>query len=310
MLTPEADFSLIHVYWNEELAGVAERVPRPDVGAVFTTIPHAGRSGFAVRINTEQYPCDRYTVFTLVGFLDDRPRVRLDFVHLPELPPAGLIQRVTGTADQNWFKSGGHRSCDEFLEAIRRQRDLASVRRLLDWGCGCGRVAVHLIHKLPGVEIYGTDIDAVAVQWCDEHIRPGHFAVSGTHPPLPFGESMFDVVVAFSVFTHLTQETQESWLAELRRIITPGGLLLATVHGDSCIAECERLKGVGPKITHGFSDEIIDPALDGVAPDNYYRGTFQTRDYTLRTWSRHFDILEYVPKGALDAQDLVVMRGS
>jgi hypothetical protein len=47
--------------------------------------------------------------------------------------------------------------------------------------------------------------------------------------------------------------------------------------------------------------------LDGVAPAGYYCAAFQTRAFTVREWSRFFDIIELV-EGGLAYQDLVVMR--
>ena len=51
-----------------------------------------------------------------------------------------------------------------------------------------------------------------------------------------------------------------------------------------------------------------NPALDGIAPEGYYRGVFQTREYTIQEWSKYFEILEYIERGVANYQDLVVMR--
>jgi len=57
----------------------------------------------------------------------------------------------------------------------------------------------------------------------------------------------------------------------------------------------------------GSADSREDRALGGIAPDGYYRGTFQTGAYSLGEWSRYFEIVEFV-EGSLAHQDLVVMR--
>ncbi|HAT59452.1 MAG TPA: class I SAM-dependent methyltransferase, partial [Opitutae bacterium] len=50
--------------------------------------------------------------------------------------------------------------------------------------------------------------------------------------PTRYRSSSFDFIYAFSVFTHLTHELQTLWMAEMRRLLKPDGLLLITVHGD------------------------------------------------------------------------------
>lgn len=61
-------------------------------------------------------------------------------------------------------------------------------------------------------------------------------------------------------------------------------------------------------LRNGIIDGTQDSALDGIAPEGYYRGVFQTREYTVRNWSTYFEILEYIERGAANYQDLVVMR--
>jgi hypothetical protein len=58
----------------------------------------------------------------------------------------------------------------------------------------------------------------------------------------------------------------------------------------------------------GISDDVLDTMLDGIAPPGYYRGTYQTRAYTLSHWSNNFDILDFIEMGIESVQDLVVMR--
>ncbi len=307
MLAPEAEFSSVRVYVDGTRVGVSERVPRPDVADAYPAIAHAGRSGFRVHLDLGGAEADSYRVITLVGFRNDRPLARLFLILGQELPPPELRGRVAGGTDGGWFSSSGYGCAATFLDAIRRHRELGSVRRLFDWGCGCGRITAHLLHQLPAVEIQGSDIDPEAVTWCQVHLRPAKFLVNGTYPPLPFEGATFDVVLAYSIFTHLTREVQNAWLAELRRVVLPGGLVLATVHGESAARQLPA-ETFGRVACGDFSDESPDAALERIAPPGYYRSTFQSQKYTLGEWSKHFNILEYAPARGLGYQDLVVMR--
>lgn len=58
----------------------------------------------------------------------------------------------------------------------------------------------------------------------------------------------------------------------------------------------------------GFWDGGDDHALDGVAPAGYYRGAFQTPDWTRREWSKYFRILEIREGGMQNYQDLVILE--
>jgi cyclopropane fatty-acyl-phospholipid synthase-like methyltransferase len=103
-------------------------------------------------------------------------------------------------------------------------------------------------------------------------------------------------VVSCSVFTHLTEEVQQLWLEEMRRVIAPGGLFLASVKSDPNVPE------------RGISDDTLDVMLDGIAPAGYYRGTIQSREYTVSRWAKYFDVLDFIEDGLESSQDLVVMR--
>jgi SAM-dependent methyltransferase len=210
-------------------------------------------------------------------------------------PPEHLMRRVTGNGDPRIVREAGARCAREFLDSLTAHRPLRHVRRILDWGCGYGRVTQHLLDamaKHPGTQVDGCDLDREAIAWADANLRSGAFTVGTPEPPLPWPDGTFDAVLACSVFTHLTRELQEAWLREMQRVIAPGGMLLASVFSH----EAE------------FSDSVHDPVLDGIAPDGYYRFTVQSRAQVTAEWSRWFDLAEFVPYGLESAQHLVVMR--
>jgi hypothetical protein len=90
--------------------------------------------------------------------------------------------------------------------------------------------------------------------------------------------------------------------------LAPGGLLLATVHGK--FATMLKFPGKNPReiLKNGIYDEIICEHADGVCPEDYYRYVYQNKEYTMREYSRYFEILEYIEKGAVGVQDQIVMR--
>ena len=291
------------LYLNQTLVGQSSPRPAPKSDEA---AHQAGHTLFNFQpVKTIEVP--HFSRIEVVGYAGDEPMRRLTTLfrgdldsHVPT-PPEHLMYRVTANKNGRIVKEAGVRCMSNFLDALSQHRELSTVRRLLDWGCGCGRVTVHLLDFLSryeGLDIQGCDIDGEAIAWCNEHVRPGHFHHVDPYPPLPWADGSFDVVVSCSVFTHLNEELQQLWLQEIRRILAPGGIFLASVNSHF----------VGEAPATGISDETLDTMLDGIAPPGYYRGTVQSEEYTSERWSNVFDVLAFIEYGIEGAQDLLVMR--
>jgi ubiquinone/menaquinone biosynthesis C-methylase UbiE len=117
--------------------------------------------------------------------------------------------------------------------------------RVLDFGCAAGRMIRWLDEFAEQCEIWGVDVSASHVIWCQQHLTPPfNFATVTTAPHLPFEDGYFDLIYAGSVFTHIA-DLADSWFLELKRILRPGGRLYITVHDkhsvDSVINHPERI---------------------------------------------------------------------
>jgi SAM-dependent methyltransferase len=156
------------------------------------------------------------------------------------LPPAALRMRVAGTADVAWFLEGGRRAMRCLTAALAahgaRPEDFRAV---LDFGCGAGRVLRHA-RVFRNARLCGADCDASQIAWCREHLGFAEFLVNGLAPPLGAADAAFDLVYAFSVFTHLDAAQQFAWRDEFFRVLAPGGWLMLSTHGDR---SAERLPG-------------------------------------------------------------------
>lgn len=213
------------------------------------------------------------------------------------IPPPHLMKRVAGNDDPQQWERVGIASALLLMGAVSSWSH-HPVENVLDFGCGSGRVAAHLA-TWPGVLLYGCDVDAEAIAWCADHIR-GSFTPSPLWPPLGYPDGTFDAVIAVSVFTHLPRRAQSKWLRELARVLRPGGVLVASVHGHA-VAEAYG-KPMVP-----IQDDFINTDMAGVVPDGYYVNVLQSESYTRRAWSERFDVVAYEP-AALELHDLVVLR--
>jgi SAM-dependent methyltransferase len=73
---------------------------------------------------------------------------------------------------------------------------------------------------------------AVAIRWLNANLNPPVSGfVSAPSPPLPRDDDSYDLVYAFSVFTHIT-DAWVAWLIELHRVLSPGGWLIASFLGE------------------------------------------------------------------------------
>ena len=149
-------------------------------------------------------------------------------------PPADLAFDAYNAVDWTAYHDGGRLHAEVFAEAILT-RAVGQDLRVLEWGCGPGRLIRHMPELLCGRvgTIVGTDYNPATIDWCTHQLPGIVFALNELMPPLPFPDDHFDAAYNFSVFTHLSQEAQLAWAAELRRVLKPGGVLLSTTHGDA-----------------------------------------------------------------------------
>jgi SAM-dependent methyltransferase len=166
--------------------------------------------------------------------LGDRARGRADRL----VPP----RRLRGFAGDSDFVATG----DELIRLARVHGGLRTDSRVLDVGCGIGRLARTLPDALDasaGGAYVGFDPVAPAVAWCAARY-PAHFrfdhadlrndlynpdgAVAATDYRFPVADGWATLVVATSVFTHLDRPEVDRYLAEARRTMAPGARALLT----------------------------------------------------------------------------------
>jgi ubiquinone/menaquinone biosynthesis C-methylase UbiE len=101
---------------------------------------------------------------------------------------------------------------------------------ILELGCASGRMIRWLADFAEHGEVWGADISAEHIVWCQQHVSPPfNFVTVTTAPHLPFEARYFDLIFCGSVFTHI-DDLADAWLLELRRILRPGGRLYITIH--------------------------------------------------------------------------------
>ena len=220
------------------------------------------------------------------------------------LPPPYLRTLTAGTADSRWFLESGRASAETIREAVGRHGgELDSTGRMLDFGCGCGRILRHWQH-LSGIEIHAAEPDDRLTEWCARNLPFALVSRSSALPPLPYEADALDLVYAVSVFTHLTEQAQLPWMNELARVIRPGGFLLLTVHGDRYL---DRLAGSERR---EYQEGRLVVRHASAAGTNLC-SAFHPAGYVRERLAADFDLLEHTTGGferGAPQQDLVVLR--
>ena len=244
-------------------------------------------------------------------------------VHLPvedligelrvTLPPKYLIHRVMGVSEEAEWILSGCTNVGVISEVLRDVvgKKLASMGRVLEWGSGCGRLSRHLVRE--GLDLTGIDIDGGAVAWCNKHIAQGtkkaRFLTCGLEPPTELPDGSFGLAIGISVITHLDDASGKAWLAELARLLQPGGILLLTTHGldtFSVVNDARIYRAIQNDGICSLQSRHLDSLLG--EDQEYYRETWHSWPYIRKNWAEWFEVLDIRRGGHFGYQDLVVMK--
>lgn len=259
--------------------------------------------------------------------LEGRERCPFLAGHLPSLPAEKLQARMVGTAGAAALNVGfqAYQVFKKLYEE-HRGRPLRQSDRLLDFGCGWGRVIRFFLKDVEPDNLWGVDVKDEAVSACRETNRWCRFHRVDRLPPSEFSSESFDLVFAFSVYSHLSEEAHERWLDEFARILRPEGVLLLTTFPRDLIEQFTRFdwnKSDTAPLWQQRAAECFSPAGQWLAA--YDRGEFCfstderyfnphfgfaciPESYVRRVWSRHFVVREYFP--SLGQNLIVCKKGS
>jgi SAM-dependent methyltransferase len=124
---------------------------------------------------------------------------------------------------------GGHWSeTAPLLEGALELGGLPPDGLLVDVGCGAGRLAERLAPSFAG-RYLGLDVVEDLVAYAAERVeRPGWRFSTTAGTAIPLEDDVADCVCFFSVFTHLPHEAIYAYLGEARRVLRPGGTIVAS----------------------------------------------------------------------------------
>lgn len=245
---------------------------------------------------------------SLVGAAD------MDHVHFPlrprtkdfdtqgrPLPPLSLAQRI-GAPDFGEYEWIGKGTRETILRCLPRTFSFEGAR-VLDFGCGVGRVLRQFTREAQDAEFWGCDIDGPSIRWTVENMSPPFrlFQLSEI-PTIPLESNSFDLIYAISVFAHIHADWHH-WMAEVRRILKPGGYAFVTFMAQTPYEEMLRQSywDYGPD----FGKYVKNPFAD------WNEGgpmAFHNPEWIKTYWGNLFDIEFIALEGLLEYQSICLMR--
>ena len=157
------------------------------------------------------------------------------------------------------------------------QFDLPPECRILELGCGPGSLWLENMGRIPaGWEILLTDFSAGMLGQAQQDLAGKRIfqyqVVDAQHAPLPFDDRTFEVVIANHMLYYITNKP--GLLAEIRRVLSPGGRFYASTVGERHLVELVDLMtrfdkklatwGAG---TNSFTLENGAELISGYFPD-------------------------------------------
>jgi SAM-dependent methyltransferase len=183
-----------------------------------------------------------------------------------------------------------------------------------------------MIEFLPGPQYYATEIFDKNIEWGRSVFPEVIYLHQRNYPPLDFPDGKFDMIYAYSIFTHFEENLHLQWISELHRVLKKRGLIILTIHGEPILRRCKDEAAVREamcaedqdyqKLCERFYDygyafyTCYDRARlsTGGLDSEIFGITYISKAYIQENWSRKFRLIEHDEGAIINWQDWVVMR--
>jgi hypothetical protein len=228
---------------------------------------------------------------------------------LPRFPEATLQINTTGQAGEATLCEA-HIFYEDCIKRFTTCKNFSYENKsLMDFGVGWGRILRFFLKDFNPMNLHGVDINNDLLDVCRETFDWGNFEKSHAFPPINLPDNSVDFIVAYSVFSHLSEKACLEWVKEFSRLIPPGGMAAVTTRGRWFFDYCESLKATASdpysialstmfddfgaakqrydngEIVHSNSHGVTGGgALDG----SFYGETFIPEQYAIDVYGKYF----------------------
>lgn len=234
----------------------------------------------------------------------------------------------------NFVGSSGHQALEEarifwtFLKetAADLGRPMTRSGNVLDFGCGWGRFLRFLAKEVDASHLFGVDVDPEVLAECRAVDVPGDLRQITPLGQLPFPDKFFDVVMSYSVFTHLPANVNLHWMREIARTCKPGAVFVLTLQPRGFLEFVRREAPLGSSPWHrnlarfaGQADDLMQqydrgefvylPSGGGAhRPEVTYGEAVVPGQWIRREWGKQWHVRDLVGDRARFPQDVLVAQ--
>ncbi len=225
--------------------------------------------------------------------------------------------------EDGMYKGDGAHYFRVGLDAIRCIEEalaaahVTSVKNILDFPCGYGRVLRFLVRRFPDAHVTACELMPDAVRFCARTFKAVPAQSTYELDTLVLG-TLYDLIWCGSLATHLDARRTRALLRFFARHLAPGGLLVFTTHGDYVAgrvlqladfyglrrADIPALVESFRQTGHGYLDypeqagygvSLSAPAW--VRAEAQAAGTLREVYFRARGWDEHQDVFGFVKEG-------------
>jgi 2-polyprenyl-3-methyl-5-hydroxy-6-metoxy-1,4-benzoquinol methylase len=189
---------------------------------------------------------------------------------LPQFPSEEMQANTTGLSAEATLRQAYAFYADVDRATRSIGKEMGPSTKVLDFGFGWGRISRTFMEKISLQNIYGVDVDPSFVDMTRELFKSDNFEVCDPYPPTRYETAGFDLVVAYSVFSHLSEKACNDWMREFARIVKPGGVVAWTTRHDSFLDFCRWAREQGDAVS-GYLHALGQLFPDVEEPRKRYR---------------------------------------
>jgi len=250
--------------------------------------------------------------------------------YLPSLPPEELQVRFTGGHGEHTL-----REAFSFYRIVAQAASHTRPKVAMDFGCGWGRITRFFIKDFEKDKLFGVDPVSEVIEVSRSTNPWATFEKIELRPPIHFPSSSVDLIFAFSVFSHLTEDVHLQWIEEFARLLRSGGTLVVTTRERDFILECAKIRNENPDPTkvstlehyatmgarpafldteqylHMYDEGefCCDPTGAGEKlPPDAYGETCIPFVYAQRRWRPHFSVTQFLVDSPGLKQNVIVAK--
>jgi ubiquinone/menaquinone biosynthesis C-methylase UbiE len=243
----------------------------------------------------------------------------IDGCQFPGFPEENIQIGMIGSSGKNALYEPKYMYQEIKRISLKQCKTFDKLTTLLDFACGYGRNVRFFMKDIYPGNLYASDVRTDLIDICRSTFSCSEtgnteviFDQNDPFPQLEYKEETFDIIIAYSLFSHFSEHAHLAWLKEFYRILKTAGLLFLTIRQQSFLTnlektskECKTLPMYNKMLVEKLGDKsiqkrfkkgdyIFNPSGGGhELTTDFYGDTVIPDKYIYKNWKKWFDIVEH-----------------